>query len=91
MPYIQKELRKPVDPAIEELASKLSPYACRDGMLNYAITRLLNLLYPTDKYSEFNEALGVLDAAAREFYRRRVAPYEDKKIKENGDVYEGGT
>lgn len=30
---------------------------------------------------------GMLCGVAAEFYRRHVAPYEDKKIEENGDVY----
>ena len=34
-----------------------------------------------------DDAVGALDGAAREFYRRVAVPYEDKKIKENGDVY----
>lgn len=89
MPYIAPSLRKIVDERIERLAesSKELGTGNRAGLLNYTITRLLQLLYTRDRYSELNEALGVLDAVAREFYRRRVAPYEDKKIKENGDVY----
>jgi len=28
----------------------------------------------------------VISCVAKEFYRRRIAPFEDKKIKERGDV-----
>jgi len=31
--------------------------------------------------------MGVLECIKQEFYRRAVAPYEDKKKEENGDVY----
>lgn len=31
--------------------------------------------------------MGAADLARLEFYRRLIAPYEDMKIKENGDVY----
>lgn len=34
-----------------------------------------------------NSGIGALEAAKLEFYRRVVAPYEDKKIFDNGDVY----
>jgi hypothetical protein len=34
-----------------------------------------------------NDVVGALDGAKAEFQRRVVAPYEDKKIRENGDVY----
>ncbi len=58
------------------------------GQLNYVITRLLQeFLGETPNYRLFNEAIGALEAAKLELYRRMVAPYEDKKIKENGDVY----
>lgn len=33
------------------------------------------------------DTLGVLRCCQLELYRRMVAPYEDKKIQENGDVY----
>lgn len=32
-------------------------------------------------------AVGVLQCTVLEFYRRVAVPYEDKKIRENGDVY----
>ena len=32
-------------------------------------------------------AIGALEAAKLEFYRRVVAPYEDQKMLDNGDVY----
>jgi len=31
--------------------------------------------------------MGALEGAKLEFYRRVVVPYEEKKMKENGDVY----
>jgi len=30
--------------------------------------------------------IGVLECVKQEFYRRKVAPYEDIKIIENGDI-----
>ena len=38
-------------------------------------------------FAAFAEVLGALEAAKLEFYRRIVAPYEKKKLKENGDVF----
>jgi hypothetical protein len=37
-------------------------------------------------YANFNEIMGVLSCVAQEFYRRWAVPYEDQKIRENGDV-----
>jgi hypothetical protein len=38
-------------------------------------------------YFSYNEVVGVLECVKLEMYRRLVAPYEDRKCKENGDVY----
>ena len=38
-------------------------------------------------YTELSSIMGVLECVKQEFYRRMVAPYEDKKCEENGDVF----
>ena len=38
------------------------------------------------KYADINELIGALECAKLEFYRRKAAPYEDKKAVENGDL-----
>jgi hypothetical protein len=88
MPYISKDLRLIVDKRIKDLVTSIKECGKdnRAGVLNYSISALLKELY-TLKYSEVNEAVGVLECAKQEYYRRVAAPYEDKKIKENGDVY----
>lgn len=59
------------------------------GELNYAFTiMLMAYLRRNGKcYQTMNDVIGALEGAKAEFYRRVVAPYEDEKIKENGDVY----
>ncbi len=88
MPYISKELRLVVDKKIKDLAESVKECGKdnRAGVLNYSISMLLKDLYAL-KYSEVNEAVGMLECAKQEYYRRVAGPYEDKKIKENGDVY----
>jgi hypothetical protein len=81
MPYITPERR-------EAILAGAKP---RDaGELNFAVTVLVDK-YLKDKgeirYSHLNEVIGALDCAKLELYRRVAAPYEDKKIAENGDVY----
>ena len=57
------------------------------GVLNYIITRLCHWwLGDSPNYEKFNEVIGVLECAKQELYRRKVSPYEDEKINENGDV-----
>jgi len=38
-------------------------------------------------YAEMSAVRGVLADVSSEFYRRKMAPYEDMKREENGDVY----
>ena len=96
MPYIpSSEWKENADFAIEELTSTdagagfLHLAHLRAGPLNYLITRLvLRWLGDHPNYERYNAAVGVLESAKLELYRRAVAPYEDAKIKENGDVYD---
>ncbi len=81
MPYIEKSLRPALD------SGRLQPRT--EGELNYVLTRVI-LKYLENRgrsYSTMNDIIGALGACGLEFNRRVVAPYEDQKIKENGDVY----
>ena len=85
MPYIKQEDR-----------NKLQDYAymiqscplSNAGELNYIITLILHKYedYKGTSYQHYNDMLGALEGAKLEVYRRRVGPYEDMKVKENGDV-----
>ena len=58
------------------------------GELNYAITMLVQgYLGEEPNYQLFNDAIGALEGAKLELYRRQVVPYEDVKIEENGDLF----
>jgi hypothetical protein len=80
MPYI-KPFRRAV------LADKPAPENA--GELNYCFTVFI-LKYLRGKplsYQLINDVVGALEGAKAEFYRRVAVPYENAKIKENGDVY----
>lgn len=58
------------------------------GELNFIITtEIINYLGKDPRYADYNSVIGVLECCKLELYRRMVAPYEDVKIAENGDVY----
>lgn len=86
MPYMTSEARSRLD------AGDAPRNA---GELNYALTRLVDA-YLTGRaqeagrvrYAHLNEAIGVLECAKLELYRRVAAPYEDEKQAESGDVYD---
>ncbi len=57
------------------------------GELNYAITKLCDEFIAVASYQQINAVIGVLECAKLEFYRRLAAPYEDRAMTTNGDVY----
>lgn len=85
MPYISGEYRDDFDFCAEQIAER----AETSGELNYAITKICDkfVMRNGENYENYNRVLGVLEAVKMELYRRKVVPYEDKKMRENGDVY----
>ena len=84
MPYIKPERRS----EIVDDNGLIDPLEIRTaGELNFAITMLVDDFVQYPSYDNFNAAIGALECAKLELYRRRIANYEDIKMRENGDVY----
>lgn len=83
MPYIKQDVRDELDAGGLPLNS---------GELNYRITKLLANYFNQNglSYSSINDAIGALEGAKLELYRRIAVPYENSKLAENGDVYDNG-
>lgn len=81
MPYI---------PEIDRQKLKSGYYNAKSpGELNFLITSIVDK-YLVDNginYTAINNVIGALECAKLELYRRLAVPYEDKKIKDHGDVY----
>jgi hypothetical protein len=89
MPYILKEKRTLLDPAIEKLAGtirELNDDANFGGNLNYVVSKLLKILHAAPNYQRFNDMIGALECCKLELYRKRIAPYEELKERENGPI-----
>ena len=80
MPYIKIEDRERL---------RLTDLPRTSGELNYTITEVIKgyLVSQGKSYKTINDIVGALEGAKLEFYRRIAVPYEEIKIKENGDVY----
>ena len=79
---------KKMDRLCESFCIGKEDWPCNPGTLNYIITRLVVwYLGENPNYERYNAAIGVLECAKQELYRRKIAPYEDEKCEENGDVY----
>jgi len=81
MPYIPNEIKA-------DLIKNLTPQ--NPGELNFLITHLLQRYLNVKglSYSVICEISGALGNANDEFYARVARPYEEEKMKSNGDVYE---
>ena len=78
MPYIKYERRT---------ALAAGQFPQNAGELNYMFTKLIREYWMRNQsYQTANDIIGALEGAKLEFYRRTVAPYEDIKIAENGDL-----
>ena len=87
MPYIKQSERENWAYPLQNISTAME-YGVTPGDLNYIITQIVHS-YVNRKglnYTHLNDVVGVLESAKAEFQRRVVAPYEDDKIRTNGDV-----
>lgn len=84
MPYIKQDKRALLDPHLQALAGEITA----EGEMNYCIYKLSCLLIEKmgESYATYSMCGSAMEHAKLEWYRRRVAPYEDRKIAENGDI-----
>lgn len=81
MPYVKQERRAQLDVMVKGLQHVIRV----DGDLNYVLFALAKRhLEPS--YNTYKNFIGELNETVAEIRRRILAPYEDQKIKENGDV-----
>ena len=85
MPYLHPEDRKKISVDVSFGSSE----GFTPGALNYVLTIIVNgyLKHRGKSYAVMNEIIGVLEQTKDEFQRRVIHPYENEKIKANGDVY----
>lgn len=87
MPYIKIDERNAIDWG--------TAVAKTPGQLNYVLTKIcLDFLRSRtqitkgyNNYQDYNDVIGALEGCKLELYARKVRPYEDTKIEENGDVW----
>jgi hypothetical protein len=87
MPYTEEQHKFDIGPNIERRGLYFG--AKNAGELNLSITLLCIDYFMRNgmRYQQINDIMGALEGTHNEFYRRVAVPYENKKIKENGDVY----
>lgn len=89
MPYIEDKDRRRVTHRSVDKGDLITIDGIETaGDLQFAIALLIKSYMKRKglRYQNCNDVMGALAGAQMEFYRRTVAPYESKKIDENGDV-----
>lgn len=84
MPYITKDRREVFDKYLEKMAKEVET----EGELNYCIYKLATFVTSRrgESYANLAMCSSAMEHAKLEWYRKRLAPYEDVKIAENGDI-----
>ena len=91
MPYIKPEHRDCYDEEIKSIVEKLISLDDKQllkGHHNYIMFKIAEDLswFLGKRYATLQDIVGTFDCCKMEFYRRVVAPYEDKAKDKNGDV-----
>lgn len=95
MPYIPQNKRGELQDIINSFKKVLTQKRKEStwisvGEMNYLISSLCKE-YVENRglgYPEINNLVGVLECVKLELYRQVAVPYENRKLKENGKVYE---
>jgi len=87
MPYIQQKDREKFAIPVPENGGELQ-YLIAEMIQNMLQFRRLSGDNSCIRYKDLEEVMGALNGANQEFYRLVVAPYEDRKSVENGNVYD---
>lgn len=93
MAYVHGFEREILDPAINKLHRAIMDLELDNDenntqqTMNYAITRLIRMVYGTDgPYQNINDVVGLLESIKLEHYRTCAAPLLDQQKFETGDV-----
>ena len=98
MPYIDEEERLELDTQIDNMILAIrnnktnlnNPHDFSNylGRINYCFSRIIYGVMRDVSYRNIAMVTGVLENIKQEYYRRVAEPYEDIKIRQNGDIKE---
>jgi len=98
MPYIDEEERLELDTQIDNIILAIrdnktnlnNPHDFSNylGRINYCFSRIIYGVMRDVSYRNIAMVTGVLENIKQEYYRRVAEPYEDIKIRQNGDIKE---
>ena len=87
MPYIKPEDRNTYDDRLDDLCFALEEEGYTEGHVTYVLYVIVARWFTHQPgYKAICRIRGCLIGTMTEFDRRVAAPYEDEKLRENGDV-----
>ena len=82
MPYVEKHYRK----YLNKVVQTMEEYSVEaNGDLNYILFKFCKY-HIEPSYNNYKNFIGELNECVAEIRRRLLAPYEDLKRQENGDI-----
>lgn len=90
MPYITEDKREEYNDLINQLILRIDKNGFSVGDINYIISKIIWSCWKRmgSNYTSGNNLIGVINCVGLEFYRQRLAKYEEEKMESNGDVIE---
>lgn len=85
MPYIEPHLRGAIADQVGDTLEAAEGWSA--GEFAYALALIFRAYIGPKSFTKMALLFGVVILSLFELYRRVVAPYEERKKEENGDVY----
>ena len=97
MPYINQDIRKIIDPIINQFVKDCSFETNNpiweekfNGIMNYIVTQIILNLYQRKyqkwSYEILSDVIKTLECSKLEIYRRLLSEYENSAANKNGDL-----
>jgi len=86
MPYIKKADRKRLNLVIDALTNILAMKKENSGEYVYVFYKILKTNFGNGNFEQRSNPIKILEQTKDEYQRRIIHPYENQKIKENGDI-----
>ena len=85
MPYIKQERREELEEVLNVMIK--NGVTASTGDINYILFAYCSrIVKPVESYHAYKMYIAELNECAAEIRRRFLAPYENEKLKKNGDI-----
>lgn len=89
MPYINNYRREKFKNFTDHMIEIIKEHDPSSGDMNYLMCTFLREFIDLkgETYDRYNTVMGIISGVDKEFYRRKIAKYEDGAIGRNSDIF----